>query len=233
MVFTGKTKSNASLYPHASHATAETTEDTHPPTNPPTATTSCRHSTSSMDPTGVCMVQLPKRVTALLNNPPAHSIAFVSTKLHPCTSLLIADTGATDHMIPDKSAFISYPPVTGRCRRHCVCMGNNSFAPILGTGSAVIALNGKRILIRDCLHVPALCNPLYSLCAHQCQHGCGFIGMHDLGMYVFFPSFIVEVNTTTDCHLSYEPIGRSSTMPSINYVQPIHTCNSRPMWLSG
>ncbi len=105
-------------------------------------------------------------------------------------------------------------------------MGNNLFAPILGTGSAVIALNGKRILIRDCLHVPALCNPLYSLRAHQRQHRCGFIGMHDLGMYIFFPSFIVEVNTTTDCHLSYEPIRRSSTMSSIDYVQPIQTCNS-------
>ncbi len=107
-VFSGKTKSNASLYPHASHATVETTEDTHPPANPPPATTSCHHSTSSMDPTGVCMVQLPKRVIALLNNSPAHSIAFGSTKLHPRNSLLVADTGATDHMIPNKSAFILY-----------------------------------------------------------------------------------------------------------------------------
>ncbi len=50
--------------------------------------------------------------------------------------------------------------------------------------------------------------------------------MHDLGMYVFFPSFIVEVNTTTDCHLSYKLIGRSSTMSSIDYVQSIQTCDS-------
>jgi hypothetical protein len=221
-VITGKTKSNASLYPHASHATAETTEDTHPPANPLMATTSCRHSTSSMDPTGVCTVQLPKQVIALLNNPPAHSIAFVSTNLCPRTSLLVADTGVTDHMIPNKSAFILYRPVAGRPVR----MGNNLFAPILGTGSAVIALNRKCILIRDCLHVPALCNLLYSLHAHQRQHGCGFIGMHDLGMYVFFPSFITKVNTTTNCHLLYKPIGWSSTLLSINYVQPIQTCNS-------
>jgi hypothetical protein len=178
-VFSGKTKSNASLYPHASHAMAKTTEDTHPPANPPPATTSCRHFTSSIDPTGVRTVQLPtKRVITLLNNPPAHSIVFVSTKLCPRTSLLVADTSATDHMIPDKSTFISYRPVTGRRVR----MGNNSFAPVLGTGSAVIAPNGKRILIRDCLHIPALRHPLYSLRAHQRQHGCGFIGMHDLGM---------------------------------------------------
>ena len=76
-------------------------------------------------------------------------------------------------MILDKSVFISYRPVSG----HGVRMGNNSFAPILGSGSAIIAINGKRILIRECLHVPALCNPLYSLRAHQRQHGCGFIGM--------------------------------------------------------
>jgi hypothetical protein len=222
LVFTSKTKSNASLYPHASHATAKTTEDTHPPTNPPTATTSCRHSTSSIDSKGVHTVQFPKQVIALLINPPAHSIAFVSTKLLPHTSLLVADTGATDRMIPDKSAFISYRPVTGRHVR----MRNNLFAPILGTGSVVIALNGKCILIRDYLHVPALRNPLYSLCAHPRQHRCGLIGMHDLGMYVFFPSFIIEVNTTTDCHLWYEPIGQSSTMLSINYIEPIQTCNS-------
>ncbi len=137
LVFSGKTKSTASLYPHASHATTKTTEDTHPPANPLPATTSCCHSTSSMDPTGVCMVQLPKRVITLLNNPPSHSIVFMSTKLCPRTSLLVADTGVTDHMIPNKSAFISYQPVTGLCVR----MGNNSFSPILGTGSAVIALN--------------------------------------------------------------------------------------------
>ena len=102
-------------------------------------------------------------------------------------------------------------------------MGNNSFAPILGSGSAVIAINGKQILIRDCLHVPALRNPLYSLRAHQRQYGCGFIGMQGLGMYVFFPSFIVEVDTATDCHLSYMALGRSTTLSSLDYVQPIRS----------
>jgi hypothetical protein len=105
-------------------------------------------------------------------------------------------------------------------------MGYNLFAPILRTGSTIISLNGKRILIRDCFHVPALRNPLYSLRAHQCQHRCGFISMHNLGMYVFFPSFIVEVNTTNNCHLSYEPIGRSTTMSNLDYIQPVQPSNS-------
>lgn len=87
-------------------------------------------------------------------------------------------------------------------------MGDNSFAPILGSGSAVINMNGKCILIRDCLHVTALC---------------GFIGMQGLGICVFFPSFIVKVNTATDCHLTYAPVGQSSTMSLQDYVQPIQT----------
>jgi hypothetical protein len=89
------------------------------------------------------------------------------------------------------------------------------------TGSAIISINGKLILICDCLHVPALCNPLYSLRAHQRQHGCGHIGMHQLGMFVFFPSFIVKVNTDTNCHLSYKLIGRSASITKLDYVQPV------------
>jgi hypothetical protein len=121
------------------------------------------------DPKGVTTISLPKNVMALLNDPLSHSIKTFSDAHRPRTSLLVADTGATNHMIPDKSAFISCHPCFGRRVR----MGNNSFAPILGSGSAIISLNGKKILIRDCLHVPALRNPLYSLRAHQQrQKGC-------------------------------------------------------------
>ena len=163
-MYNGKPKSNISVYPNASHATAE------PLDTSSESTTNCCHTASSIDPQGVQTTPLPKHDIALLWNLPTHSTALVPGEAH---SLLVADTGATDHMILDKSVFISYRPVSG----HGVRMGNNSFAPILGSGSAIIAINGKRILIRECLHVPALCNPLYSLRSHQRQHGCGFIGM--------------------------------------------------------
>ena len=174
-------------------------------------------SLTSRDPKGVNTVYLPKTVLALLQNPPKHSLvhfqqATRSTRL----SLLVADTGVTDHMLPDKAAFIFYYPVSG----HCVRMGNNSFAPIAGHGLAIISLNGKKILIRDCLHVPDLRNPLYSLRAHQRQRGCGFIGMSGLDMHVFFPSFIFEVDTSIDCHLLYEPIGQAACLADLDYVQP-------------
>jgi hypothetical protein len=106
-------------------------------------------------------------------------------------------------------------------------MGNNSFAPILGSGTAIISLNGKKILIWDCLHVSMLLNPLYSLRAHQ-QHqkGCGFLGIYGKGMFNFFPSFILEIDTAVDCHLSYEPMGCSSSLSLLNYVQPILTVSA-------
>jgi hypothetical protein len=162
-------------------------------------------------------IYLLKTNLSLLANPPTKlkdNIGLHSSSTR--TSLVIANMGATYHMLPDKSAFISYYPVTGRRVR----MGNNSFATISGYGTTVISLNGKKILIHDCLHVPDLRNPLYSLRAPQRQPGCGFIGMHGLGMHVFFPTFILEVDTATDCHLQYDPIGQNTRLPELDHVQP-------------
>ncbi len=64
----------------------------------------------------------------------------------------VADTGATDHMVPDRNTFISYKSVGGLRVR----MGKNSNAPVLGRGTAIISLNGQRLLIRNVLHVPCL-----------------------------------------------------------------------------
>ena len=205
-----------------SHTTIDsipTTTQCHPPLslhNPGITPTTPSVSRSARDPQGVNTVYLPKTVLSLLANPTSTTPPRTVRSHSPCTSLVVADTGATDHMLPDKSAFISYYPVTGWRVR----MGNNSFAPIAGHGTAIISLNKKKILIRDCLHVPDLRNPLYSLRAHQRQRGCGFIGMFGLGMHVFFPTFILEVDTATDCHLEYRPLGRLARLPDLDYVQP-------------
>jgi hypothetical protein len=50
--------------------------------------------------------------------------------------------------------------------------------------------------------------------------------MHNLGIFVFFPTFILEVNTEMDCHLSCEPIGRMGKLPSLDYVQPMTIVSS-------
>ena len=44
--------------------------------------------------------------------------------------------------------------------------------------------------------------------------------MFELGMHVFFPTFILEVDTATDCHLKYAPIGRNTSLSDLDYVQP-------------
>ena len=49
--------------------------------------------------------------------------------------------------------------------------------------------------------------------------------MFGLGMHVFFPTFILEVDTATDCHLQYEPIGRSTCLPDLDYIQPTFVKN--------
>jgi hypothetical protein len=44
--------------------------------------------------------------------------------------------------------------------------------------------------------------------------------MYGLGMHVFFPTFIMEVDTVTDCHLRYELIGHACRLTDLYYVQP-------------
>ena len=44
--------------------------------------------------------------------------------------------------------------------------------------------------------------------------------MFGLGMHVFFPMFILEVDTAADYHLHYVPIGRGARLPDLDYVQP-------------
>jgi hypothetical protein len=130
--------------------------------------------------------------------------------------LVVGDTGATNHMLLDRSAFISNKSVW----HLCICMGNNSYAPVLGQGTAIISLNGQRLLIRNVLHVPALRVPLYSLCAHFCQRVCSFVGSFDTGMHVYFPGVVLSVDMSTDCHLSYKPLGKSAPLSSLHYDQP-------------
>ncbi len=128
----------------------------------------------------------------------------------------MADTGATNHMFPNKMAFIPYKSISNLQ----VWMGNNSYLPVLGHGMAIISLNGQRVLVRHALHVPGLAVPLYSLCAHLKQHGCVFLGSYETGMLVYFPWFVLLVDTLLDCHLFYKPLRWAAPLDTLHYVQP-------------
>jgi hypothetical protein len=130
--------------------------------------------------------------------------------------LVVADTGATDHMVPDCGAFISYKSLHGLWVR----MGNNSFVLFVGRGMAIISLNGQHLLICHVLHVPELWVPLYSLRAHLCQSGCSFVGSYETGLHVYFPGVVLTVDTSLDCHLAYKPLGKTVPLLSLHYIQP-------------
>jgi hypothetical protein len=133
---------------------------------------------------------------------------------HGCFAM--ADSGATDHMLLGKYSFISYKIVSGLQVR----MGNNSYIPVLGCGTAIFALNGKCILIWNALHIPGLAVPLYSLRAHIHQLGCGFLGLETTGLLVYFPTFVLSFDTSVDCHLLYEPLGSCAPLGTLHYAQP-------------
>jgi hypothetical protein len=130
--------------------------------------------------------------------------------------LVVANTSATDHMIPDRSTFISYKSVHGLR----VCMGNNSFALVLGCGTAIISINGQHLLICHVLHVPDLWVLLYSLRAHLCQSGCSFVGSYKTGLHVYFLGVVLTADTSSDCHLAYKPLGKTALLLSLHYIQP-------------
>jgi hypothetical protein len=147
---------------------------------------------------------------------PSHRQTVAFTHRPPFQWSAVADSGATEHMFPDKSSFISYKIVSGLQVR----MGNNSYIPVLGCGAAIVALNGKRIFVRNSLHVPSLAVPLYSLRAHTRQPGCGFVASDTTGFLVYFPTFVLSVNMLVDCHLSYEPLGLCAPLETLHYAQP-------------
>ena len=111
-----------------------------------------------------CIIKLPKALSFLIAK--GVNISIPALTLHTMV-LAVADTGATDHMCPEQSAFISYHPVTNAN----VCMGSKTLAPVLHKGTAVISLNGKLVLVCNAIHVPTLCTPLYSLNKHLIQRG--------------------------------------------------------------
>lgn len=138
--------------------------------------------------------------------------------------LACADSGATDFMFPDRQAFLSYHP----CPPGRVCdLAGDQSVPIVGVGSAVIRLNGKVILVRNALHIPALRNPLYSLRRHRKMPGCGVFSFCGEGSFLVFPDFILSVDDSVDNLVSYEPLGSSYT-GSYDYVEPRRLSSARP-----
>ena len=162
-------------------------------------------------------LNLPKAVRAMLDAILLHAIPSSATPHRLRQKLTIADTSATNHMFPDCLAFIFYHHST-----HIqVRLGNTTFTPVLGTDTAIVSLNGKCVFVCNTLYMPGLRCPLCSLQAHVSQKGCGFMGAESLGgIFVYFHGFVLEVDTSKDCTLSYAPIGKKVSIQDLDYAQP-------------
>jgi hypothetical protein len=90
-------------------------------------------------------------------------VASSSVASKPSRSVLIADSGATDHMWPNYEAFTSYSPLSSKY----VTLADNTHTPVMGIGSVKILLDGHVVGLRNVLHVPSLRVPLYSLRFHS------------------------------------------------------------------
>jgi hypothetical protein len=139
-------KSNGSVAPYFNSPSCNHVQVESIPSSPPLFGVPCLAALASQ------CIRLPKSLHCLLGQLSLSS--FIRTQ---SGSLVVADTGANDHMTPPKSVFISYKAVANLQ----VQMGNNSFNPILGCGTAIFSLNIHRILVRNVLHVPGLAVPLY------------------------------------------------------------------------
>lgn len=152
--------------------------------------------------------------TVCIGSPSHASTSTAASASSITASVLIANSGATDHMWPDYSAFTSYRPLSTKT----VTLADDTHAPVLGIRSIKILLDGKVVGVRDVLHVPLLRIPLYSLRTHHSMQGCGFVGDNDK-FHVYFPTFVTTVDDSIDSHIAYKPLGRSSPRP-YDFCQP-------------
>lgn len=73
--------------------------------------------------------------------------------------------------------------------------------------------------MRNVLHTPSLCGPLYPLCRHRLRPGCSTFSFHDVDSYILFPPFTLEIDDSIDNVISYETVGPGYD-GEIDYVKP-------------
>ena len=122
-----------------------------------------------------------------------------------CWRTAVADSGASCHMLNCLTFFINYTKTPGSY----VLLADHTKVPVLGKGDAKFMLNGKIVQVPDCLHIPSLSSPLYSIRHHRRYAGCAFIADND-GCTLTFPDFIVPVDDSKDCLISIQPVPPNS-----------------------
>ena len=134
-----------------------------------------------------------------------NNIAIYNNKDTACC----ADSVASENMFPDYSTFKTYY----RLSNIYATLGYTTRLPVEGIGTSAYTLNGRTILTRNALRIPALRGPIYSLRKHRQIPGCGFYSSYKDVSYLFFPDFILQVEDSYDNIVSYWSIGASHQGP--------------------
>ncbi len=122
--FARKSNNNVAFYPSCNHVVVEAIS---PVSVCPVPTLKVDHDVSTILPSvfSSCCINLSKKLMSLIANMSASSILLDSHH-----QFMVANLGTTNHMFPDKLAFVSYKLVSNLCVR----MGNNSYLPVFGRG---------------------------------------------------------------------------------------------------
>ena len=65
-----------------------------------------------------------------------------------------------------------------------------------------------------------------------CSRYKGFLGTNDAGMLVYFPTFVLSVNTSSNCTLSYGAFFAAAPLDTLHYMQPQCSSSLYPSELS-
>jgi len=132
------------------------------------------------------------------------NISHTNNKLKPINKSFVIDSGAFPHMWNDKSAFISYSPITDNTtiNNKVILADGTSTADILGIGSIAIKIKNQIQILDTVLHVPTLNTPLLSVKQHCTKQGCYFYAANNL-VILAFPNQVYNIKMKEEIFVDY------------------------------
>ena len=198
-------------------STTQTTSNERPPTPKPTqgwadTDDEASHSTKSSEQSSPYS---PRHVGRRVS---AWCFRSSNMKAHP-REFVCPDSGATSDMFWDEELFTTYV----RAHNEFVELGDGHSIQIMGRGTVEFTLDGHRVRLLNCLHVPQLDVHLLSIRLHRRRGpGCTFI-CDESGMFLTFPSFTIEVDDVKDALI---PVQASDPTQPLAYDQTSQTSSS-------
>jgi len=132
-----------------------------------------------------------------------------NNKQNPQALRFIVDSGASPHMVNDKSMFTSIQPWTDKNTTHVVLADGKPSAKIEGVGTIDVTIDSHHVQLKEVLFIPTLSDSLYSAKLHAQTPG-HYILLQKCEATLAFPSFITTVPITEEIYLD-----------TVKYMKPL------------